>query len=113
MWVNVGSATHVVADGITVQDVSGAIIYANDTGARRSGFSSAQEMLALDRQTLVQYVSRFEMKDEGGHPLSLAELPAFKALQGEKFSEMVIQYLDTHTGASSWAVVKSTPIFDE
>lgn len=70
-------------------------------------------MLALDRQTLVQYVSRFEMKDEGGHPLSLAELPAFKALQGEKYSEMVIQHLDTHTGASSWAVVKSTPVLDE
>lgn len=102
-----------VADGITVQDQSGTIIYVNDTGARRSGFSSAQEMLALDRQTLEQHLSRFEMKDEGGHLISLTELPAFKALQGVRYSEMVIQYLDTSTGTSSWAIVKSTPIFDE
>ncbi len=102
-----------VADGITVQDASGAIIYTNDTGARRCGFSSAQEMLALDRQTLEQYLTRFVMKDEDNHYLSLAELPAYKALQGEKYSEKVIQYLDTQTGASSWALVKSTPIFDE
>lgn len=102
-----------VADGITVQDVNGTIIYANDRGAKRCGFSSAQEMLALDKQTLEQYLARFEMKDEDGHLLSLGELPAYKALQGEKYSERVIRYLDTQTAATSWVIVKSTPIFDE
>ena len=102
-----------VADGITVQDAKGTIIYANDTGAKRCGFPSAQEMLALDKQSLDQYLVRFEMRDEDGHPLSIGELPAYKALQGEKYSERVIRYLDTQTAASSWVIVKSTPIFDE
>ncbi|HLH62496.1 MAG TPA: PAS domain S-box protein [Ktedonobacteraceae bacterium] len=102
-----------VADGITVQDTSGAIVYINDTGARRYGFSSAQEMLTLDKQALEQYLTRFIMKDEDDHLLPPAELPAFKVLQGEPHAERVIHYLDTQSGISSWALLKSTPIVDE
>lgn len=103
-----------VADGITVQDRTGAIVYVNDIGARRCGFSSAEEMLAVDTQTfMAYYLSRFEMKDETGQLLSSRDLPAFKALQGEPYAEVVVHYLDKQTGTSSWSLVKASPIFDE
>ena len=37
-----------IADGITVQDRSGTLVYVNDAGAKLSGFASAQEMLTID-----------------------------------------------------------------
>ncbi|TMD60064.1 MAG: PAS domain S-box protein [Chloroflexi bacterium] len=53
-----------IADGITVQDVNGSVIYANDVAAHMSGFPSAEAMLNMPPATLMQAVSRFVMKDE-------------------------------------------------
>ncbi len=103
-----------IADGITVQDRSGTIIYANDAGAKFCGFASAQEMLALDLARLrAYYLERFELKDEFGQPLSYTALPATRALQGERYTETLVNYIDKHTGKPSWSVVKASPIFDE
>ena len=104
---------HHIADGITVQDRSGTIIYANDAGAKLCGFSSAQEMLALDLEQLrTYYLERFELKDEFGQPLSSTALPATSALQGERYTQALVNYIDKHTGKSLWSVVKASPIFD-
>jgi PAS domain S-box-containing protein len=103
-----------VADGITVQDRNGALIYVNDVGAKLSGFASAQEMLTLDVKTLrANIVDRIEMKDEFGQPISFADLPAAKALQGQSYAEALVHYGDRQTGSSLWSVVKASPIFDE
>ena len=103
-----------IADGITVQDKNGTVIYVNDAGAKLSGFASAQEMLAFDVETLRAHIlERIEMKDEFGQPLSFAELPATKALQGQNYAETLINYRDKHTGQSLWSVVKASPIVDE
>jgi signal transduction histidine kinase len=103
-----------IADGITVQDKRGHLIYANDAGAKMCGFSSAQDMLALDLESLrTYYLERFEIRDESGQPLSYSELPAAKALQGESYTEAVLQYFDRQTGISSWSLVKASPICDE
>jgi len=103
-----------VADGITVQDRSGALVYVNDAGACLSGFASAQDMLSFDVETLrAHIVERFELTDEFGQPVSFSDLPAAKALQGQSYAETLIHYRDRHTGKSLWSVVKASPIFDE
>lgn len=103
-----------VADGITVQDRSGALVYINDAGAKLSGFACSQAMLAIDVETLrASYVERFEMKDEFGQSISFTDLPAMKALQGQSYAEALVNYVDRHTGRSLWSVVKASPIFDE
>ena len=103
-----------IADGITVQDRSGTLVYANDAGAKLAGFASAQEMLAFDLEALrAHYLERFEMKDEFGLPVSFSDLPAMKALQGQSYAETLVNYIDRHTGRSLWSVVKASPIFDE
>jgi PAS domain S-box-containing protein len=103
-----------VADGITVQERSGALVYANDAGAKLSGFASGQAMLAFDMEALrTHYGERFEMKDEFGQPLSFIDLPAMKALQGQSYAEALVNYVDRVTGKSLWSVVKASPIVDE
>jgi PAS domain S-box-containing protein len=105
---------HNIADGITVQDSSGTVIYVNDAGARLSGFASAQAMLAFDKETLrAHIVERMELKDEFGQPVSFADLPATKALQGQSYAETLINYRDRLTGRSFWSVVKASPIVDD
>src|SRR5947209_5303378 len=102
-----------IADGITVQDVNGSVIYANDVAAHMSGFPSAEAMLNMPPATLMQAVSRFVMKDEAGYPLAFEQLPGRRALQGEKNVEAIVQYDDTVTGATFWSLVKAEPIFNE
>ena len=98
-----------VADGITVQDVSGKLVYANDAAARFVGFGTAAEFMATP---ILEVLARFELFDEAGAPFPLERLPGRLALQGIE-TEQVIRYRDTRTGTERWSVVRATPVFDE
>ena len=103
-----------VADGITVQDRTGQLIYANDAGARFVGFASAEEMLALDRDSLrLVYVNRFTMLDEQGRPIAPQDLPGVLVLRGANYAESLINYIDNRTGNSLWSLVKASAIRDD
>jgi PAS domain S-box-containing protein len=98
-----------VADGISVQDVDGTLVYANDAAARIVGFSSAAEFMATP---IADVLDRFEVFDEQGGPFPLERLPGRLALQGIE-TEQVIRYRHTATGRERWSVVRATPVFDE
>jgi PAS domain S-box-containing protein len=98
-----------VADGITVQDGRGSLVYANDTAARLVGFGSAEELMSTP---VADVLARFEMFDEDGQPFPLERLPGRLALQGVE-SEQVICYRTVATGVRRWSVVRATPVFDE
>ena len=98
-----------VADGITVQDVNGKLVYANDAAARLVGFGTAVEFMATP---IHEVLARFEMFDESGAQFPLERLPGRLALQGIE-TEQVIRYRDTRTGTERWSVVRATPVFDE
>ncbi|MEP7336037.1 MAG: PAS domain-containing protein, partial [Actinomycetota bacterium] len=98
-----------VADGITVQDVEGTLVYANDAAARLVGFGTAAEFMATP---IPEVLARFEMFDEQGAPFPLERLPGRIALSGIE-TEQVIRYRDTRTGGERWSVVRATPVFDE
>jgi PAS domain S-box-containing protein len=103
-----------IADGITVQDRSGTVIYVNDAGAQLSGFASAQEMLTFDVERLRAHIlERIEMKDEFGQAVSFTDLPATKVVQGQSYAEALVRYSDRYTGTSRWSVVKASPVVDE
>jgi PAS domain S-box-containing protein len=98
-----------VADGITVQDVEGTLVYANDAAVRLLGFGTAAEFMATP---VAEVLARFEMFDEDGGPFPLERLPGRLALRGIE-TEQVIRYRDTKTGGDRWSVVHATPVFDE
>ena len=50
-----------VADGITVQDASGSLVYANDAAARLIGFANSAELMATP---VPEVMARFEMFDD-------------------------------------------------
>ncbi len=97
------------ADGITIQDATGALIYANDAAARMAGFASGQDM---QRASAEEIVARFEIQDEDGHPLPLGELPGRRAFGGEREPEAVVRFRRRSGGGDRWALVRATPLFD-
>jgi len=97
-----------VAEGITAQDPSGRIIYANDTAARLTGFSTAGDLVEAP---LDELMARFEIMDEEGRPSSAEKLPGRRALAGEEGTEEVLRFRILATGEERWAVVKAMPIF--
>jgi PAS domain S-box-containing protein len=102
-----------VSESIIVTDLQGHIIYWNEGATALFGYS-AQDMLAFDMESLRAHIlERIEMKDELGQPLSFADLPATKALQGQSYAETLVNYIDRQTGRSLWSVVKASPIVTE
>ncbi|MBI4259919.1 MAG: PAS domain S-box protein, partial [Actinobacteria bacterium] len=96
-----------VADGITVQDPSGQLVFANDAAARAIGFSTAEELMATP---VADVMRRFEVMDEDGNPLPLEELPGRRALKGETDVGRVLRFRVRATGEERWSMVKASPI---
>jgi PAS domain S-box-containing protein len=95
-----------VADGITVQDRDGSVVYANDAAAQLVGFETAAEFLATP---IADVLARFEMFDDAGRPFPLERLPGRLALTGVA-SEQVICYRIRESGVRRWSVVRATPV---
>ena len=98
------------AEGITAQDPTGKVIYANEAAARLTGISSVQEVMASSPADLI---ARYELLDEEGHPFPLDRLPGRRALAGEEGAEEVLRFRILATGEERWTIVKAMPIFGE
>jgi PAS domain S-box-containing protein len=99
-----------VADGITAQDPTGRLIYANEAAARIVGYPSAD---AFVQAPLREVMQRFEVMDEQGSLFPLENLPGRRALQGEEGAEEVVCFRVVATGEEWWSVVRATPVFDQ
>lgn len=99
-----------VTDGITIQDRTGRLIYANTSAARTSGYPSVEAMLAAPPG---DFLHRFELLDEQNRPLSPDRLPGRLALQGEPGSEATLRARDRKSGEEQWSIVKALPVLDE
>jgi PAS domain S-box-containing protein len=99
-----------IADGVTAQDPTGRVVYANEVAAKVLGYPSARAFLEAPLQEVMQ---RFEVFDESGRPFPLEELPGRRALQGEEGIEEVLRFRVVATGEERWSVVRAMPVFDE
>ncbi|HZT95730.1 MAG TPA: ATP-binding protein [Chloroflexota bacterium] len=97
------------ADGVTVQDRSGRLVYANDTAARMSGYESAAAMVAAGPLD----VSSFRILDVAGNMLAPEQLPVQRALRGEEPAVAIIRYRTAPEAEERWSDVRSTAIRDE
>ncbi len=98
-----------VADGITVQDTEGRLIYANEMAARMIGCETVDELLATPTRELL---GRFEMFNDAGDPFPLSQLPSRIAMQGEQPPETLIRFRVVATGSERWSLVTATPVLD-
>jgi PAS domain S-box-containing protein len=99
-----------IADGVTAQDPTGRVVYANEAAAKVLGYPSARAFLEAPLQEVMQ---RFEVFDESGRPFPLEKLPGRRALQGEEGVEEVLRFRVVATGEERWSVVRAMPVFDE
>jgi PAS domain S-box-containing protein len=98
-----------VAEGITVQDAAGRLVYANDAAAHLSGYANAEAMLGAKP---AEILDQFELLTEDGRPFPPDRLPGRLALEGESAPEALVRFRHRPTGQERWAMVNSTPIFD-
>ncbi len=98
-----------IGDGITAQEVSGKLIYANDAAARLCGYASGTEMLSVPRDQILQ---RFEILNEDGGPADYATLPGRLVISGKEVPEHILRYRVRATGEDRWSAVKAYPVLD-
>jgi PAS domain S-box-containing protein len=102
--------TRAGADGITIQDASGRIVYANDSAARMSGYPDARSFVST---TVEQVLARFDLLHEDGRPFSPEELPDRRILRGEEQAEALIRVVVRETGEENWTLVRAAPMRDD
>jgi PAS domain S-box-containing protein len=99
-----------VADGITLQEPSGQLIYANDVAARLIGYPTVQALLDTPVE---KTIANFEVMDLSGQPFPLSQLPGRLALSGQPTNETTLRFRVRTTGEERWSIVKAIPIFDD
>src|SRR5215210_3185458 len=99
-----------IADGITVQDPSGNLVFANDAAARMVGAGSVEEMLATPPDKLL---SAFALVDEHGEPFPPDELPGRLALRGVEVGPRLVGWRLRDSGEERWSMVASTPVHSD
>ena len=98
-----------VAEGVTVHDAAGRLVFANDLAAQLLGFGTADELLAVPPGEAVR---NFTLYDEQGQPFPLAALPGRRVLQGEPEPAAVLRFRTKDGRDEHWAEVRARPIFD-
>ena len=84
-----GAILNGVADGVTAQDPSGKMVYANEAALELLGFPSVKAIQAVP----IRYVlSRFDIFDENGVPFPLERLPGRQALMGEEAEDALVRF---------------------
>jgi PAS domain S-box-containing protein len=99
-----------VHEAITVQEPDGRLLWANDAAARLIGFETAEALLSAPIEGLM---AAFEVFDEQGNPLAVADLPGRHALAGEDPPEVLLRYRVVATGEERYSMVKARPVFDD
>jgi PAS domain S-box-containing protein len=102
--------TSASADGITIQDAAGRVVYANDAAARLSGYEDARSLLEAPTS---ETVGRFEILSEDASPFPLDRLPGRRILAGEPEAEALLRVRAIATGEENWRYVRSTAMRDD
>lgn len=106
----ISAILHGIADGVTAQDVSGEMVFANEKAAEMFGFESAEELIGTH---FGDVHPRMELRDEAGNPFDPLSLPSKRAFAGEEEPSALIRYTIKATGRELWTLVKSTAIREE
>jgi PAS domain S-box-containing protein len=99
-----------ITDGITMQDHTGKLVYANEAAARIVGFASAQALLEAP---LAEVMRRFELFDAKGMPFPLERLPNRALFSGQRPEQALVRFKVAGSDELHWSVVDANGVFDE
>ncbi len=98
-----------VADGITVQDLTGRVVFANSAAAKICGFQTGAELMGTPPE---EVVARFELFDAEDRPFPPESLPARRALAGEGPSGTVLHVRPRGTHSDWWVSLRASAVLD-
>lgn len=107
-WAQFDLLIEHLTDGLTVQDAAGRLVYANEAGARMSGYATPAELLAAAPG---DFAKRLEITDEAGRPIPVDRLPGRLALRSG-YATALIHVRDRTTGTEQWNDVRSFAVPD-
>lgn len=99
-----------MADAVIAQDVTGKLIFANNAAAKLLGYNGVAEMLAAPS---MEYLKKYEFRDEHGQLFDSAKMPGRRAIFGEKEAQVLLQVTNRKTGQVAWVNIISTAIFNK
>ncbi|MGH8870776.1 MAG: SpoIIE family protein phosphatase [Acidimicrobiia bacterium] len=95
------------SEAVTVQELSGRLLYANDKAASLLGFRTGAELVSKPAEGIV---AGFEMIDRTGASLAVEDLPGRRVMAGEPFVEEIIGYRRKGSRRALWSRVHASPI---
>lgn len=98
-----------VGDGLTAEDRSGRIVFANTAAAHILGCANPAELL---NAPLPEILNRFALFDDSGHPLPTECLPGRRAIEGEASPTMTVRHRVRGSKEERWATVRAAPVHD-
>ena len=99
-----------VSDGITAENVNGALVYANQAAAQHNGFSSVDAMMS---QPVHDLQRRYEFFDVNGERMPFTRLPRFYVFRTGKPGSIIFKQHFIDTGEEKWVQLSSSPIHDD
>ena len=98
-----------LGEAVLVRDPDGQIVFANPAAARLLSVGSVREVTDASRGELM---ALFDVFDEAGRSLQLADLPSARAAHGEVPEPLLVRNVIRSTGEERWLLNKATPVFD-
>jgi PAS domain S-box-containing protein len=98
-----------VDEGITVQNRSGRLLYANEVAARILGFETAAELVGAP---VAEMLRRFDLHHPDGRPFPPDQLPGRLLFAGKSPDEQLLRFRSRGSDADRWAVIRACPVRD-
>ncbi len=98
-----------LAEAVLVREPGGQIVFANSAAAGLLNLDSAQDVTDATPQQLMEL---YDVFDEAGRRLELADLPSSRAGRGEDAAPLLVRNIIRATGAERWLLHRATPVFD-
>ncbi len=98
-----------LAEAVIVREAGGDIVFANSAAARLLNLGSVRDVTAATPQELMEL---YDVFDEAGARLELANLPSSCAARGEEPEPLLVRNVSRATGEERWLLHKATPLFD-
>jgi PAS domain S-box-containing protein len=98
-----------LAEAITVEDVNGRTVFANQAAAHLLGLATPTELTSAQPGAIMP---RFLVLDEHGRELGLEDMPGRTLLAGGRPEPLLVRNIVRATGEERWLVVRSSPVID-
>jgi PAS domain S-box-containing protein len=98
-----------LGEAVTIRDLNDKLVYANRAALQQLGFETLEE---LQRQPLEAMMDEYVVHDEHGRPLTMADIPSVRLLNGEAAEPLLIHTVSAATGDSRWHLLKAAGLSD-